>query len=192
MKKIIMVLIVCLMAGQCFARRGGIGTLVGAGIGAVAGEVTKEQIVKAQSKDYYNDENVFINGQFVDVKFEDGTMRFRVQDENKSFSIGKTVKMLNVMNVTKLANWTDHHDTISICNNDNVCANMVIDINENKNFDIGLVFEGSDETLPLVSFETQEPGVLNYVWNFVLNNIVLVFIIACAIIGFIVKHFKKD
>ena len=145
--------------------RGGLGKLVGVGVGAVTGKIAEKEI------------NVFL----------------KIQNPADSAILGEFIKTTNRIEVTKKAEWGDLHGNVVVCEEDTaVCSTILIDVVKEKTLFLKFVmYNNPEETFDLLLYESEEPGVLDYIRAFVINNVLWVAIVLFGILGGIWDFARK-
>ena len=165
--------------------RGGLGKLVGLGVGAVTGKIAEKQIEEAMNKDTYEGDGYVLSKEGILLKVDDGDVFLKIQNPGDAAVLEDFIKTTNRIEVTKTAEWGDIHGNVVVCEEDTtICSTILIDVVKEKTLFLKFVmYNNPDETFDLLLYESEEPGVLDYIWAFIINNILLVAIIVFGALG---------
>jgi len=186
---LLLLLSVLLLASTANAGKKGLGTLIGAGVGAVTGAVAEQKIKEAMEKDTYVGPNFVITEQGIVLKIEEGDVFLNITKMTDLDILKEVIKTTNRIEVTKKAEWENLQGRVPVCANDSDCATIIIDIVKDKNLFVRLAFsDDPSDTFDLIAYEATDPSVGTYVWNFIINNPILVGVVLFGLIGFIWDH----
>lgn len=173
--------------------RGGLGKLVGVGVGAVTGKIAEKEIEAAMNKDTYEGEDYVLSKEGIVLKLDDGEVPLKIKNPGDSAILKDFIKTTNRIEVTKKAEWGDIHGNVVVCEEDTTgCSTLIIDAVKEKTLFLKFVmYNNPDETFDLLLYESEEPGVLDYIRAFVINNILWVAIIVFGALGGIWDFVRK-
>ena len=173
--------------------RGGLGKLVGVGVGAVTGKIAEKEIEEAMNKDTYEGDGYVLSTQGILLLVDDGNVFLKIQNPADSAILGEFIKTTNRIEVTKKAEWGDLHGNVVVCEEDTaVCSTILIDVVKEKTLFLKFVmYNNPEETFDLLLYESEEPGVLDYIRAFVINNVLWVAIVLFGILGGIWDFVRK-
>jgi hypothetical protein len=172
--------------------RGGLGKLVGLGVGAVTGHVAEKKLEEAMSKDTYTGEGFVITEQGLLLRLDDGDVFLSINNPQDAIVLTNLIKTTNRIEVTKIAEWGDIHGNVAICENDTICSTLIIDVVKEKTLSVKfMMYNNPEETYDLILYEAEEPGVLDYIWNFIINNILWVAIVVFGALGGLWDYYRK-
>ena len=188
-KVLLLLLSVLLLVSTANAGKKGLGTLIGAGVGAVTGTVAEKKIKEAMEKDTYTGDGFVLTEQGILLKLDEGEVFLNIKKMTDLEILKEVIKTTNRVDVTKKAEWGDLQGRVPVCADDSSCATIIVDITKEKILSVRLAFsDDPSDTFDLIAYQATEPGVGAYVWNFIINNPILVCVILFGLIGFIWDH----
>lgn len=198
MKKAFFLIGVSMLILTSFANAGrgrpGLGTLIGAGVGVVTGHVAEKEIQEALNKDTYSGDGFVLTEQGVVLKLDDGDVFLKVQNLKDTYILSDVIKTTNKIEVTRKAEWGNINGKVPVCVADTICSLILVDVKKDKYLSVKFAFKedaAADDMCDLIGYESQEPGILDYVWNFVLNHIIFVAIVFFGLLGYVWDFLKK-
>ncbi|SIN85321.1 glycine zipper family protein [Fibrobacter sp. UWB11] len=186
---LLLLLSVLLLVSTANAGKKGLGTLIGAGVGAVTGAVAEKKIKEAMEKDTYAGEGFVLTEQGILLKYKEGDVFLNIKKMTDLDILKEVIKTTNRVDVTKKAEWGNLKGRVPVCADDTSCATIIVDITKEKILSVQLAFsDDPSDTFDLIAYQATEPGFGTYAWNFIINNPILIGVILFGLIGFIWDH----
>lgn len=187
-----LVLLLLASVAEAGRGRGGLGKFIGAGVGAVTGHFAEKEIQAAMDKDSYMGDGFVLTEQGVVIKFEDGDAFLKIKNPKDSYTLSNVIKTTNRVEVTKKAEWGNIQGEIPVCVEDTICAMIMVNVIKEKILSVKIAMsEDPSDVFDLIGYESKEPGIFDYIWNFILNNILWVAIVSFGLLGFLWDVWKK-
>ena len=187
-KAVLLLLSVLLLASTANAGRKGLGTLIGAGVGAVTGAIAEKKIKEAMEKDTYVGNGFVLTEQGLVINFDEGDVFLNIKKLTDLDILKEVIRTTNRIEVTKKAEWGNLHGSVPVCSDDTTCATIEINIVKDKILSVRLAMDADTSKYDLIGYEATEPGFWVYAWNAILNRPILVCVILFALIVFIWDH----
>ena len=179
-------------AAEAGRGRGGLGKFIGAGVGAVTGHFAEKEIQAAMDKDSYTGDGFVLTEQGIVIKFEEGDAFLKIKNPGDSYTLNNVIKTTNRVEVTKKAEWGNIQGEIPVCAEDTICALIMVNVVKEKILSVKIAMsEDPSDVFDLIGYESKEPGILDYIWNFIINNILWVAIVSFGLLGFLWDVLKK-